>query len=204
MADELNAASPTGRIAELNAQGDLYRSEGRPALAEPLLGEALELVERHYPDEPRRLASALNTLGLLRKELGKYDDARACYERALLVLESAGAARPADVATLYHNLGGIEHARGNFAIGEALARKGIELRRRVVSETDRELAADLVALAAILDGRQQFEEAESLYLEALGTLEQQPDANRHEIAVALNDLGANYARRGLQIGRAHV
>jgi tetratricopeptide (TPR) repeat protein len=54
----------------------------------------------------------------------------------------------------------------------------------------------MVALAAILDGLMQYHEAESLYLEALPLLERAPEPNAHEIGVALNDLGAHYARRG--------
>ena len=33
------------------------------------------------------------------------------------------------VATLYHNLGGLEHAAGNHADGEPLARKSVEISR---------------------------------------------------------------------------
>lgn len=183
------------RIAELSARGERFQRRGRPAQAEPLLREALALTEEHFPHD-RRLAAALNAVGLLCKDLGKYDQARVCYDRALGVLESAGTASPADVATLYHNLGGIEHARGNFAIGEALARKGVELRREARPLDEGALAADLVALAAILDGREQYDDAESLYLEALPVLEKDAAENSRELAVALNDLGANYARRG--------
>lgn len=193
-------SSPAQQISELTARGTLHRERGQPALAEPVLREALALAETQCSKDSSRLVASLNALGLVCKDLAKYDDARACYERALLVLESTGAATPADVATLYHNLGGVEHARGNFAVGEPLARKGLELRRRIASAGDRELAADMVALAAILDGQGKFEEAESLYLEALQALEREPDENAHEIAVALNDLGANHARRGLLDG----
>lgn len=52
-------------------------------------------------------------------------------------------------------------------------------------------------MAAILDGMEKYAEAEPLYLEALGVFERTPGANAREIAVALNDLGAQYARRGL-------
>ena len=191
------AVGPRQRIAELTARADEFRSRGRPALAEPLLREALALAEEYFPDDRHRLAAGLNALGLVCKDLAKHDDARACYDRALVVLESAGTASPSDVATLYHNLGGIEYARQNFAIGEALARKGLELRREIAPADDPDLAADMIALAAILDGREKFDEAESFYAEALQMLEKQPTENAREIAVALNDLGANYARRGL-------
>jgi hypothetical protein len=39
--------------------------------------------------------------------------ARALYRRALWLIERAGRPHPDHIATLNHNLGGIEHAAGN-------------------------------------------------------------------------------------------
>lgn len=192
------------RISELTVSGGRHRAGGRPAVAEPLLREALRLTEEHFPTDRDRLVAALNALGLLCKDLAKYDEARALYERALALLKAAGNESSADVATLYHNLGGIEYARRNYAVAELLARKGLEIRRACAPD-DRALAADMVALAAILDGLEQFEEAASLYVEALRVLDGSASTNGHEIGVALNDLGANYARRDrLDEAKAHL
>ena len=191
----VSGASPAQQIGHLAATGNRYRLEGRLTLAEPLLREALELTESGFPGDRDRLAGALNALGLLYKDLARYDEARACYERALSLLNSCPDSQQADVATLYHNLGGMEHARKDFAAAESFARKGFEIRRASAPADDSSLAGDMVALAAILDGRGRFEEAEALYVAALGILERDPAANARELAVALNDLGANYARR---------
>ncbi|HEY6826827.1 MAG TPA: tetratricopeptide repeat protein, partial [Gemmatimonadaceae bacterium] len=140
------------------------------------------------------LPGGLNAQGLRCKELAQYDEGRACYERALAILEQSPTYRDGDIATLYHNLGGIEHARRDFAAAEPFARRGLALRR--VLGDDEAIAADSVALAAILDGQQKFDEAEALYREALVVLEGSPDRNAAEIAVALNNLGAQYVARG--------
>ena len=186
------------RLSELLELGDQHRRAGNAAAAEPLLREALAIAQSEFPHDRLRVAAALNALGLLCKDLARYDEARALYERALALVDPGEAARSKDhqVATLYHNLGGIEHARHNHAQGEVFARKGIEVRRQAGGD-DVALAADMVALAAILDGQQKFEEAEPLYIEALQILERSPGDNAAEIAVALNDLGALYAQRGL-------
>lgn len=55
----------------------------------------------------------------------------------------------------------------------------------------------MVALAAILDGQEEDEEAERLYLEALRRFEGLPRADINDVAVALNNLGALYVRKGL-------
>jgi tetratricopeptide (TPR) repeat protein len=139
----------------------------------------------------------MNGLGLVCKDVAKYDDARALYERALSLLQGVDNPDLREIATIYHNLGGIEHARGNYAEAKPFARLSVETRTRASKPDDAALAADMVALAAILDGLEEYEEAERLYLDALRVLETAPDSNAREIAVTLNDLGAQYHRRGL-------
>jgi tetratricopeptide (TPR) repeat protein len=198
--------SQDSRLSELARLGDQHRRAGNAAAAEPLLREALAIAEADFPHDGPKVASALNSLGLLCKDLARYDEARALYERALAIVERAepSEVNSQEIACLYHNLGGIEHARCNYAQGEVFARKGIEIRKRLGTRDETSLAADMVALAAILDGQQKFDEAEPLYIEALGILERSPQRNAEEIAVALNDLGALYAQRGLSDRAEHL
>jgi tetratricopeptide (TPR) repeat protein len=183
-------------IRELVEAGDERRRRGDLAKAEALLRRAVLVAESGGSDldAQQSLPNALNALGLLCKDLARHDEARALYERALGIVELSPAPREDDLATLYHNLGGIEHARRDFAAAEPLARRGVALRRKLGD--DDAIASDLVALAAILDGRRNFDEAEILYLEALSILERSPERNAGEIAVALNNLGAHYLARG--------
>ena len=74
-------------------------------------------------------------------------------------------------ATLFHNLGGLDHARGLFAAGEPYARRAVEIRERLLSPDHTETAAHLAALAALLDGQGRYDEAERLYLRALSIFE---------------------------------
>jgi tetratricopeptide (TPR) repeat protein len=166
-----------------------------------LLREALAAVEQAPSSEGAGLVEALNALGLLCKDLGRYDEARGHYERALALLERAGAAEPDDIATLYHNLGGVEHARGDYAAGEAFARRGLAIRTSLDNADPFLVATDKVALAAILDGLTRYVEAERLYLAAVALFERTPGQHDIELGVALNDLGAQYARRG-RLGQA--
>ena len=70
----------------------------------------------------RASAALLNGLGVLHKYQGRYDEAEPAYRRALAIAEAALGPDHPDVASLYHNLGGLEHARGNAARGEPWAR----------------------------------------------------------------------------------
>ena len=142
------------------------------------------------------LAGALNELGLWCKDSGRYAEAREHYLRALRILQSSGHPDPDDVATLYHNLGGIEHARGHYARGVVLARHGLALRLDRPEADQPALAKDLVALAALVDGTGRHAEAEELYLAGLAIFEHLAGDWRLEIAVALSGLGACYAGEG--------
>ena len=127
---------------------------------------------------PRSEAAALNALGLMYKDQARYDEARALYGRALSLLESETEPDQDDIATLYHNLGGIEHARGDYAAGEPFARRGLAIRLGLLGAHPHAVAADQVALAAILDGLRQYEESERLYLEALEVFEGEAEPGR--------------------------
>ena len=140
--------------------------------------------------------AALNAEGLRCKELGEYDAGRARYERALALLESAPDPDPAAVATLYHNLGGIEHARGDHVAGERWARRGLALRLDLPVADPDAVAADQIALAALLDGQARHDEASPLYAAALTRLGVSPHEVAHDIASALHNLGTRHAQRG--------
>ncbi len=183
-------------VQELVEAGDALRRRGDLANAEALLRRAVRVAESQGSDldAERSLPNALNALGLLCKDVARHDEARDLYARALAILERSPAPREDDVATLYHNLAGIEHARRDFVAAEPLARRGLAL-RRILGDDDA-VAADSVALAAILDGQEKFDEAETLYREGVAILERSPERNAGEIAVALNNLGAQYLARG--------
>jgi tetratricopeptide (TPR) repeat protein len=68
-----------------------------------------------------------------------------------------------DMATLYHNLGGLEHARGRYARVEPWARQAVAIREQALGPEHPAVAADVAALAAILDAQGQEAEAEALY-----------------------------------------
>jgi tetratricopeptide (TPR) repeat protein len=187
----------TLEVSRLGRLGERHRLRGEVAEAEVLLRRAVALAKATCHNDVVTLARALNGLGLVCKDAAKYDEARALYERALSLLQRLDDPDLHDVATIYHNLGGIEHARGNYTEAQPFARLSVETRTRAAVPDDAALAGDMVALAAILDGLKEYDEAERLYLDALQVLETAPETNAREIAVTLNDLGAEYHRRGL-------
>jgi tetratricopeptide (TPR) repeat protein len=132
------------------------------------------------------------------KYLGRFDKSRDLYQRALREAPDclSGAERDFFLADLYHNLGGLEHARGHFRRGEEFARKGLQLRRRVASCASLPVAVDTAALAALLDGQRKFVESEKLYRRARRVYRREYGANHRETAVLISNLAALFQATG--------
>ena len=70
-------------------------------------------------------------------------------------------------ATLHHNLGGVAHARGRYAAGEADGRRAVALREAALGRNHVDVAADIAALAALVEGTGRLDEAAALCRRAL-------------------------------------
>jgi tetratricopeptide (TPR) repeat protein len=181
-------------LQSLTCLGDVVRIHGRYDEAEPYLREAIAIGEASLGGEDEDVVTALNSLAVLFKYNGRFDEAAALYARALRAAEAAGAADES-LATLLHNIGGLEHARGNYAAGEAPARRSVELRERALGPDHPLVAADLAALAAIVDGLGRHGEAERMYVRVLSIFERTYGPDHYEIAINLNNLaGVRHAQ----------
>jgi len=118
-----------------------------------------------------RFAAERNAQGLRLKALGRFNAARAEYGRALAAIQASPTRHRQAEAALCHNLGGIEFALGRYCQAESFARLGLALRREDPSSLPSEIAADLNALAAILEALGRLPDAEAMYCEALAALE---------------------------------
>ena len=108
-------------------------------------------------------------------------------------------------ATLFHNLGGLEHARGRFARAERWSRRGLALRTRGCGAASAETAIDVAALAAIVHARGGHEEAARLYRRSLAVLRRRLGPNHFEVVFNLGQLAALEHTRGrfLSSGRLY-
>src|SRR2546427_235805 len=82
------------------------------------------------------------------------------------------------------------HSR--YEEGDPLARRGLEMRECALGPDDMGVAADVAALAAILDGEGKRYEAERFYLRALAAFERTDGGESYDVAVNLNNLAALY------------
>jgi tetratricopeptide (TPR) repeat protein len=168
------------------------RTLGAYAAADRGYRRALVEIRRRFGPRDRYLAGVFNDFGVLRKAQGRYDEALAFYQRALPLL-------PRDdrqaLATLAHNLGGIEHARGNYARAEPHARRSVRLRTAMMGTNHPAVAADVAALAAIVEARGRLPEAAALYRRALAVFSRVLGPRSLEVGLNLACLAAVEQRR---------
>lgn len=175
----------------------LQRCAGELAGAERACRRALRRVETsRLPDGGSATVEVLNELGVLHKLQGRFDEAEAVYRQAFELLEASGDADGDDAATLLHNLGGLAHARGDFATGEPLARRSVEQREQLFGRAHPVTAADRAAWAALLEGVGRLDDAESAYREALAVFETRLGSTSLEVAATLTGLGGIRRARG--------
>jgi tetratricopeptide (TPR) repeat protein len=174
--------------------GGLERMLGHHAASDRLFAVALRDVRRRFGARDPDVAGIYNNLGVLRKAEGRFAEAARFYRRALPMVKAWG--DRGALATLHHNMGGIEHARGRYAAGEPHARCSVALRRAELGAGHPTVAADVAALAALVEGRGRLAEAARLYGRALAVFRRRLGPASSEAGFALASLAALRGKQG--------
>jgi tetratricopeptide (TPR) repeat protein len=180
-------ALDSARVLERLAVG--LRMRGRCRTAARWQRLALSVAELALTPTDPELLTFLNNLGVLYKHMARFESAEALYARAFGIAEVL-TSNDLTLATLFHNVAGLAHARGRYAEGEPHARRAAEIRERVLGPNHPDTAADVGALAAIVDAQGRHEEAEALYRRALATFERKLGPAHYEVAVVVGNLAA--------------
>ena len=149
-------------VSGLRELGARYRRRSDTAAAERAYRRALRLAERGFPPDALETARVCNDLAVLLKYTGNFDEAAELYDRSLEVTAARLGNDHPEVATLLHNLGGVAHAAGRPADGEAPAREALHIRRHALGPDHPDTAADAAALAGILIALNRDDEATTL------------------------------------------
>jgi tetratricopeptide (TPR) repeat protein len=165
---------------------------GKNPAAEKLLHLAVITAEESYGQKHATTALALNNLALWYEHAGQFEKAELLFLRAL----SAAHPQSIEAASVYHNLGELEQARGRYDRGEMYAQQACEIRLLHHTAEHPDYATDEALLAGNLYGLGKFEEAEPFFWHALAVFEHVFGPTHHETAIHLNNMAANrYATR---------
>jgi tetratricopeptide (TPR) repeat protein len=160
------------------------------------LKAALALAAAQFGAASEEAAEAQNNLAVLCKFWGRFDEALRLYASSLQAIISLRGEGSLASGVIYHNIGGVLHAQGDFAAAEEPALRAWEISRRLLGEDHLAAQADAAAYAAILDGLEQYEESERIYRRALVVFERAFGPRHLEVAATLHNLAAVRDARG--------
>ncbi|MFJ4428956.1 tetratricopeptide repeat protein [Streptomyces bobili] len=175
--------------------GALYRTQGKYADADRVLS-ACAAKSAGTNADPLDRAALYNELGIVCKYSGHFERGAEYYLHARTLMESELDPNDPELASIYHNIGGLEHARGDFVAAEGPARQALAIRAAALGPENVIVAADRAALAPILFGLGKACEAEELLREALDTFEREYGPDHFEAAMATSNLAVIVQERG--------
>ncbi|MEM1204325.1 MAG: serine/threonine-protein kinase [Acidobacteriota bacterium] len=147
---------------------------------------ALALMRSHRRVSGGDLAAGLIRVAEADFSMGRFEAAEAGFDKALgHARHDASAEVLAEVLGLY---GRLEDERGDYDRAEGLIRESLDISRREHGELQPAVALILNDLASVVQKRSP-EEAEALYLRALGIQRQVFEGSHHDLATTLNNLG---------------
>jgi tetratricopeptide (TPR) repeat protein len=185
--------------------GNGYYRARRFEEAQGAYREALEIRRRLAKKEPQvyepDVATTLNNLGNVLRDLRRFEEAEGAYREALEIYRRLADEEPQvyepDVATTLNNLGLVLEDLRRFEEAEGAYREALEIYRRLADKEPQvyepDVAMTLNNLGNVLRELRRFEEAEGAYREALGICrrlaEQMPQVYEPYVAMTLNNLG---------------
>ncbi|GAA1001781.1 hypothetical protein GCM10009555_106920 [Acrocarpospora macrocephala] len=163
-----------------------------------ILSAALDSAESQEKQNPLIVARICNRLGVLGKYTGQFQLSEAYYLRALEICQSVYGGEHDSVAGIYHNLAGLAHAKGDYEIGDSWARKGIDIRTRLLGPGHPSVVADIGAWAALLYGCGRLDDAEAELRYAVKMVQRRNCHGRDaaDLATHLHNLAAVRQCRG--------
>lgn len=142
------------------------------------------------------MLSIHNMRGVTAKYAGRFEDAAAHYQHNRAVLDVEPVADTGPLATLLHNLGGLDHSRGRVAEGLAHAERGLLLRIEALGDTHPDVARDLNAIGALHHDAGDTAAAEVAYREALRIFENTLSAEHYEVGMTCANLAVSTTAGG--------
>ena len=135
------------RIQE--TQGKTHLLMGEYGKAERVLREVLVLHEKHCRDNVN-VAETVDNLGSALMGLGKYEDARCLYERALAIKEKHLGTDHVEVAATMDNLANVLGDLGDYEGARCLYERALAIREKHYGKDHVEVAATMDNLANVL------------------------------------------------------
>jgi CHAT domain-containing protein len=191
-ADDRAAWASAGRLTR---EGHALFQKRRPAEAESLLQQALELYRQLHGEEHPYLAILCHDLALNHSLQGQRAKAEPLLRKAVDIRRRVLGEEHPDTATSSYTLANNLNAQLRYADAEALYRRALATRQKVLGPEHAETLRSGNALAQNLDKQGKYKEAESLYRQVLA-VRQKESQESSDVALSLNNLASNLDNQG--------
>lgn len=159
-----------GTVSSLNNLAGFYRRQGQYPKAEALYRRVLKIMETNQAN-PLKIAEQLQTMGSLLNFLGRTADAKACFERALIIKKNVLPATSLSIAETFSSLGDIAEAEGHYKTAESLYLKSMDMYSKVRAKDHADVARSLIPITKLYLSLSDFDRAAPLADRALKGLE---------------------------------
>lgn len=167
---------------------------GESVTARDLLDRGAARLDSELAGAPRMRVEMLGVIGGMYTDLGLYDDALPLLEDAAAAMERLDDQDPAAVADIADRLAAVLYEQGRYEEAAESAQRGIALRRDDSRTASGKLAVSIGQLASIRSVQGLFDEADTLYRQALELDRAAGDPGR--LASHLSDYSAALYRAG--------
>ena len=194
------AGEPELQAELLTMMGRTYRRLGSFDRAETLLRQAVAGAQAGFGPEHLRVAQALQDLGVVLGERGRYQDARHSLEGALAMRRRLQPGGDAETGVLLAELGRVYQDLRLDDRAEAVHREGLAIRRRLLGDRHRETAVSENNLASVLRLRGDLDAADALLRHSLGVSIETRGPRHPNAATTRHDLALIAHARGNHAG----
>jgi signal transduction histidine kinase len=161
-----------------------------------MLSKGLKIAKNQLGLEHPYVATNLNNLGKLLKNLGKFSEAEPLFREALKIREKRLGHDHPDTAKNLSDLGLVLQAQRKYSQAEPLFREAIRILQLHPGKEQSEVSKSLNNLALLLKYQGKYEEAEKFFYQALNIREKQLGSDHPDVANSLNNLAGLLQAQG--------
>ncbi len=181
--------------ATFKAFWDYYKQGKYPAAQNEAQKLETEMKARVGTDHPG-YAAALNMVAFADQAQGKYAEAEALYQRALVIYQKSPIATSTNVAETLNNLGDVYQLQGKYAEAEKYYDQVLAIREKVLGANHPNLATTLNNLATVQKAQGKYSVADKLLKRALSIYEKVTGTKTAAVAGTLDNMANLYQLEG--------
>jgi tetratricopeptide (TPR) repeat protein len=165
-------------------------------LIAPMYEEMLRIQKAQLEPKQSEVATMLNNLALLYRQMGNYEKALPLYQRALEKYEKVLGPEHPDVATTLDNLALLYESMGNYEKALPLYQRAFDIREQFLGSQHPDVAITLNNLAGLYRHMGNYKKALLLYQKDLEISEMALGPEHPDVATTLNNLAGLYLQMG--------